>query len=128
MHSWLSSQPCPNWSDEIFKKSLWPESSFGKLGRELPPGYQSYAFPLIGLSPSKFILLEFFLDFLWKVPLNEKGQSEVDQVHLDFSLAMTSKVYEKNDFTPTLPDINGGGLLFAPQNFRAKFINFKTGY
>ena len=31
---------------------------------------------------------------------------------------------KKNEFTPTLPDINGDCLLFAPQNFRAKFINF----
>ena len=90
IHKWLSSRPCPNWAEEVFKKSLWPESTLGKSGREIPPGFQSYAAPLIGLPPKRFILLEIFLDFFWGVPLDANGQSEVEQVHVDFSLAMTS--------------------------------------
>ena len=90
--NWLSSRPCPNWSEEIFKKSLWPQSALGESGREIPPGYQSYAAPLVGLPPKGFILLEIFIDFFWGVPLDENGQSKVEQVHIDFSLAMTSSV------------------------------------
>ena len=86
VHQWLASRACPNWSEKEFKARIWPDSTLGKSLRE---PRDSYAFPLIGASPKLLILEEVLLDFFWKVPFDENGQSRVLQVHIDFSLAMT---------------------------------------